>query len=742
MCRGPAHWAVRARFPGFGTIHSRESGVMNTSTPQTARWLPRWPVSRPCAGACLSFAASVAFVVTLSLVTRWFSVSCAPDIPCVTLSSLQRGTPLPEAIHLYDRYGNPMADVAGPLRRALPSGQIPDRLANAWVAVEDRRFWDHGGVDVRGIFRAATHDLATGELEEGASTIAMQLVRTLWGGSLRDVGAWHRKIIEARTAPRLVDELGRRRVLELYLNSIYLGNGLYGVDAASRYYFGVPADSMDLAQTATLVGMTRAPELYEPRRHPERALRRRNVVLRVLADAGVATEREVREAEREQLGTVDEPDRKDRRTYATAAVMRAIRRVAPDLAGRPGLRVFTTLDPEMQEAGVKALRHQIEAIEEGRYGPAPRPDSSNVLQGAAIALDPATGAIRAWIGGRDFQTSEFDRVSQARRQVGSLVKPLLVSAALEEGYGILDPVSSDTISIQGKDGVWSPADHVGETVLPMREALVHSSNRAAVHLGLAVGVGPVRKIGRAMGIGGPIEDVPSTFLGSFGASLLEMTGAYAVFDRGGLQVDPYLVARIEDRDGGVLWERQGPDSAVRILSEATTFVVLDALREVVDRGTGYPVRAVGFDGLAAGKTGTTDDVRDAWFIGLTPGLVAGVWIGFDHPRTIVPGGSGGRLAGPVWARWLSSVHEEAGDDTLFWTPPPGVERVRYDPSSGAAFSTHCWVGGGPSYPEGWVHADQYPLERCPGGVMRWLDGLWRALVPPKVTSLRRDTIGR
>jgi len=185
--------------------------------------------------------------------------------------------------------------------------------------------------------------------------------------------------------------------------------------------------------------------------------------------------------------------------------------------------------------------------------------------------------------------------------------------------------------------------------------------------------------------------------------------------------------------------RQQPDSLVRVLSEATSFVVLDALQDVVDRGTGYPVRAAGYDGLAAGKTGTTDDVDDAWFIGLTPGLVAGVWIGFDQPRTIVPGGSGGRLAGPAWARWLSAVGAEAGDDTLVWSPPEGVERVRYDPSTGAAYSTRCWLGAGSSDPEAYVHINQYPVEYCPGGILRWLDGIWRVLVPPKVRSLRRDT---
>ncbi len=701
--------------------------------------IPRDPRGR--ALLCLTF--GVTFLTLLTLVTRWLSVSCVPDTPCVTLRSLEKGGRLPEAIHIYDRYGHPLANVDGPLRRSLPPSRISSRLSGAWVAVEDRRFWSHGGVDLRGIVRAAARDLESGRVVEGASTIPMQLVRTLWGASLKGVDAWHRKIIEIHEAPILIRRLGHRRVLDLYLNSIYLGNGLYGVDAAARYYFGVSADSLDLAQLATLVGMTRTPGRYDPRRYPNRARRRRNVVLDVLAQAGLVSAQAADAAKAEKVTTIPAPSRDDHRSYATAEVRRALRTAVPDLAGRPGLRVFTTIDPKIQRAGRRALRRQLEDIEAGYYGAIPHPDSTEPLEGAAVAIDPWTGAVRAWIGGRNFQRSQFDRVSEAKRQVGSLAKPFLVAAALEHGRGILDLVSSDTISVPVQNGVWSPRDHVKDTIMPMREALIHSSNRAAVHLGLSVGVGPMRSISREMGIDTPIRDVPSSFLGSFDASLLDMTTAFAAFDDGGLRVETHVLDSIAAPDGTILWRYQPPIQRMRVISAATSFVVLDALRGVVDRGTARPVRATGYDGPAAGKTGTTDAVRDAWFIGLTPDMAAGVWIGFDRPRTIVPHGSGGVLAGPVWGRWMERVREQIGEDSLSWAPPPGVLSVRYDPTTGDVYDQDCRFGPASHYEDAYVRADdELDMGSCPGGLYRWLDALWGTLHARKVRPLPDTIRGR
>ncbi len=675
----------------------------------------RWLLAIPAAAAL--WAANLAF-----------SVSCVPRTPCVSLASLIDGASLPEAIHVLDRHGRPLADVEGPLRQALPDDSIPPLVANAFVAVEDRRFWSHGGVDGKGILRALAHNVAVGSIKEGASTIPMQLVRTLWGESLRDVGPWRRKVIEARTAPFLVKKLGHRKVLALYLNAIYMGHGLYGVEAAARYYFGVGAEALDLSQVATLVGITRSPETLDPVRHPDRARARRDVVLEVLATTGVVTREDAERAKILDLSTVEPQRGLFARSHLTAAVVRELRAVAPELTGRPGVRVETTIDPAVQSAAEGSLTETLDRIERGTYGRYRADD--DVLEGAAVALDPRTGAVRAWVGGRDFGRSEFDRVSQARRQVGSLVKPLLVAAALEDGMDILDLVSASSVPLDVPGPVdWVPADHVDDPILPMREALIRSSNRAAVSLGRAVGVGRLRSVGRDAGISSPIPDVPSAFIGSFEASLLEMVRAYAVFGNGGARIEPHLVQRVLDADGIELWRRAPSASPPGVMTEITSFVVLDALRAVVDRGTGVSVRTVGYAGEAAGKTGTTNGGRDAWFVGLVPDLVAGVWIGFDRPRGIVAGANGGTLAGGTWGRWMARVDRALGSPRGAWVAPPGLIPIRYDPVTGDAAAVTCDPGPGQWFVEAWAPAARYSDRGCSSVLERLLRRFWHSLVP-------------
>lgn len=661
-------------------------------------------------------------------VSRAFGVSCGDEAACVTLAELRDGAPLPEALRIYDREGDLMAEVAGPSRRALDPDEIPELLAETFIAVEDRRFWDHEGVDLRGVLRAAVTNLRQGEIEEGASTIPMQLVRTLWSESLREVGPWRRKVIEARTAPRLIEELGHGQVLTLYLNAIYMGNGIYGVGRAAEYYFGVSAADLSVGQVATIVGMTRSPEYYEPRRNPDRARGVRDVVLGRMVDAGLIDEVDAETARGDDLGVVpldslQLPSRS--RSHFTAAVTRELRRVAPELASRPGLALHTTIDARVQAEAEKALVAQLVEIETGRYGTPLSADSATVLEGAAVALDSRSGAIRAWVGGRDFARSEFDRVAQSRRQVGSLVKPFLVALALERGYGIVDMVSADTIPIATDEGGWLPADHVLDTELPLREALVRSSNRAAAHLGVSLGLDELSTVGRRVGLGDAVPALPSSSIGAFDASLLEMTAAYLPFGNGGMGPRPHLLTRIENGRDSTLWEREGI-AAERILDDATAFVVLDAMRAVVDRGTGRSVRAWGYRGAAAGKTGTTNDGRDAWFVGLTPELVAGVWVGYDTPQPIVDDRGGGALAAPVWATWMRSL-QGTMPQRRAWIPPSGVERVRYDPFTGEVVGPHCRVDIGGAYYEAWVLSGRYDRSQCPrGGIGGFFDRIWRS----------------
>lgn len=675
--------------------------------------------------------------VTLLGAHRVFSISCGSDPDCLTLAELSDGVPLPEPTAIYDGRGHLIGEIPGPRRRNLDSEQIPDLVADAFVAVEDRRFWEHSGVDTRGVIRAAFRNAVDGEISEGASTIPMQLVRTVWAEQLRNVGPWRRKVIEARTAPRLVDELGHERVLTLYLNAIYLGSGVYGVERAARHYFGAGVGDLDLGQIATLVGITRAPEHYEPRRQPDRAREVRDVVLSLLAEQEVVSLEAAEAAKAQDLDLVPLDSSPDvgERTHLTATVMRELRRVAPELAGRTGLQIYTTIDSIVQNEGESALLGQLDAIENGRYGRPAAGDPAEALEGAAVAIDPNSGAVLAWIGGRDFARSEFDRVEQARRQVGSLVKPFLVATAVDGGAGILDVVTADTVPIPVDGGTWLPADHVQETELPLREALVRSSNRAAAHLGVRLGPRTVPVLGERLGFSSAIPAVPSSSIGAFDASLLEMTAAYALFANRGHRVRPYLLERVEAADGRTLWSRERvSDSRVSesrpepIVSEETAFVVLDAMRAVVDRGTAFPVRTQGYLGPAAGKTGTTNDGKDAWFVGLTPEMVAGVWIGFDLPREIVAGGGGGSLAGPVWANWMEEVHRSPRPRSGAWVPPPGVQRVWYDPVDGQVFGLLCRDRLDPRHHrEAWVRSGRYELSDCPDGSGGLFRRLWRAV---------------
>jgi penicillin-binding protein 1A len=683
--------------------------------------------------------AGIAFgLLAYVAMSQSFSVSCTEGSSCVTLAELRQGAALPEALHLYDRDGELLAEVGGPIRQALTRDQIPDLLADAFVAVEDRRFWEHGGVDGRGVVRAALRNFREGGRAEGASTIPMQLVRTLWAESLRGTHPWRRKVIEARLAPRLIEDLGHERVLTLYLNAIYLGNGVYGVERASRYYFGVGVGSLSLGQMATLVGITRAPESYEPFRHPERALDVRNGVLSTLMTAGIVTPEQAQEAASMGLDltrrTPSGPLTPDR-THLTAAITRELRRISSRLAAQPGLSIHTAIDSRLQAEGEAAIEAQLRSIEGGRYGPFPANDPTAPLEGSAVALDGGTGAVLAWVGGRDFVRSEFDRVEQARRQVGSLIKPFLVAAAVERGYGVIDLVSSDTVPIVTAEGGWLPADHVTETAMPLREALIRSSNRAAAHLGASLGTDAVAQVAHRAGLG-DVPALPSSSLGAFEASLLQMTAAYASFGNGGRRVVPYIIERVEAPSGEVLWSRTAPTDDGTVIEARAAFVVLDALQAVVDRGTGSAVRAAGYRGAAAGKTGTTNDGRDAWFVGLAPGIAAGVWIGFDQPREIVAGRGGAALAAPVWGAWLRKGLPALESGGGGWIPPMGVERVRYDPGTGEVLEMGCSRPLRADFPQAWVVSGSYVPRRCRGGLGGWLDRFWDDLTPWSSEPLR------
>lgn len=657
---------------------------------------------------------------------------------CPPVEALRDYRP-PEASHIYAADGSLIASLSPQRRTVVDLDEVSPLLRDGAVAVEDRRFWSHGGVDLRGVARALWRDLTSLSLREGFSTIPMQLVRNVFPEQLPRAKKLGRKVCEVRMAGQIEREFEKEQILALYLNQIYLGSGLYGVEAAAQGYFGKSAAEVDAAEAALLVGLLQSPEGYNPRRHPLRAVQRRNVVLDVMAREGVITAEVAERSKAQPLRLAPPPEAAGTAPYVIASVRRELReRFGPD-ADIQGLHVHTGIDPELQRAAHETLLEQIERIEAGQYGryPHPRPDDGAqmeegedppFLQGMVVALDPETGEIRALVGGRDFALSQFDRALQARRQPGSAFKPLVYAAAIERRLPLTTRVETSPVVVaDAGQPVWRPGDHLPASIesLTLREALAVSSNNAAVRVGQWVGPHGVAELARRMGLSTPIPPYPSVFLGAAEVVPAELVAAYAAFGNGGYAVEPRLITRVEDREGNILW--QAPSGRRRAIDEGTAFLTLSMLRDVVDSGTGVGVRSAGFHLPAAGKTGTTNESRDTWFIGLTPDLVAGVWIGFDQPTRILPNASGGSLAAPVWGRLMTRAYADRPAPAP-WRAPPTVVSATIDRNSGALATGNC--------PEEDLTTEYFlpgtaPDQRCSlhpeSGLERVLDRVWRGL---------------
>ena len=619
--------------------------------------------------------------------------------PCLQLADLRAGNPYDDAVELYDMRDSSLALVGGRSRRFVSLREMPPLVRDAWIAVEDRRFREHDGVDGLGILRATATNLTAGGVESGASTIAMQLVRVLWEDHVWEMNRWRRKLLEARTAPRLVEELGRERVLELYLNGIYLGDGVYGVSAASRHYFGRTLSELTPQQVALLVAITRTPGRYEPREHPERARERRNTVLRQLQSEGLIDSKTFERARSAPLGVSERSQLHSGRTWVSAAVRRELRRVAPEIAGRSGLRVFTTVDRQMQAKAEKSVSDHLQSLTGGELGKVMTPDAQP--QGALVALDARRGAIRAIVGGHDFDETELDRALQTRRQVGSLAKPLLLASFLDRGGRASSLVSTASVEVDSREGDWRPRDHVGSHSLMPWEVISRSSNRGAVRIGLRVGVDTFAEDLLRWGMEGPIPRWPSIFLGSFEASVLEMTTAYATFENGGARIHPHLIRRVEDHTGVVLYlDERSRIEPSRQVTESAAYIVHQALREAATSGTGWQAAARSGRKDITGKTGTSDEGYDAWFVGSTSGLSVGIWIGHDHPSPVTEGGGGGTLAAPLWGRFVGSL--DLGGVPPSTDPPRTVRRVAIDRRTGVEVPLECAGDATTRFADAWV----------------------------------------
>jgi 1A family penicillin-binding protein len=577
----------------------------------------------------------------------------------------------------------------------VPLSRMSPNIQHAIVAIEDQRFYEHHGFDLLRIVSAAFANLRSGRAAQGGSTITQQLARQSFLTLDKTI---RRKIQELILAGRIERMFSKPQILEMYLNKVYFGDGLYGIEAASLGYFGKHATDLSVAEAALLAGLVKSPSTYAPTVSPERSIARRNVVLDAMLETGAIDRPTYRTARatRLQLHDTLRAEEPYGQYFKEAVRQELVDRFGWQRVYQGGLRVYSTIDLQTQKAADEVVRLALASLDERRAKLAaarrskrakagPEDATENPLQAALIALDPVTGHVTAMVGGRDFAESRFNRAIQAHRQPGSAFKPFVYAAALENGFTpatIIDHLNDPVPTLQG---AWTPEDeHLDADSLSLRTALRTSSNRAAVRLLQEVGLPSAVRCARDMGIG-DVPSVPSLALGSGDVTLESMTAAYAAFADHGLVPTPVLIRRVEDREGHVLFEEH--DKRTRAISDSTAFLMTSMLADVVNAGTAYRARQLGFMLPAAGKTGTTNDFHDAWFVGFTPSIAAGVWVGFDQPQTILPNGFAADVAVPIWARFMKVATR--GDKPVWFEPPADVVTARVCRLSGMLPTEGC-----------------------------------------------------
>ncbi len=577
---------------------------------------------------------------------------------------------IPESSLVIDRNGQIYTRLSGENRRTVPLDKVSPWFIRAVIAREDSRFLEHFGVDPIGVARAAVTNLLAGGVRQGGSTLTQQLARNSFplGGQ-----NMHRKVLEAALAVRMEAVLSKDEILTHYMNRIYFGAGLFGIETAAQAYFGKPAADLTLSESALLAGLIRSPNRLSPFRDPDGALEQRNIVLRQMEDHGFISPRERVEAQAEPLMLAAEKPAPPQEDWAMELLWRELERVLPqDVLDGAGLKIYTTLDGNMQRAAVAAVEEQLAEVEaRAGYPHEKKADTTFVdpqsrggtpyLQASAMAVDNHSGGIRVLVGGRDYTTSKFNRAYFAERQIGSSVKPFVYASAFAAGLDPNAPISDDRLrpgELPKAYGNYNPSnsDDTYRGVLPAKDGLILSRNTMSVRIGAIAGIERVRENILAAEIGTDVPKYPSIFLGSFSGTLRALTTAYAALANDGVSPTPHLLERVEDPQGRMLYRYRG--SIRRILPSNVARLTAAVLREAMTRGTGQVAAAFGYRGEAAGKTGTTNDYKDAWFIGWDAETTCGVWVGFDQPKRIVDRGYGATLALPIWVKIMNAAEAE------------------------------------------------------------------------------------
>jgi penicillin-binding protein 1A len=531
-------------------------------------------------------------------------------------------------------------------RRVVSMETMPDLVPRAFVAAEDSRFYEHPGVDVWSIFRALFHNMRAGTKAQGGSTITQQVTRSLL---LTRKKVYSRKIKEAILAYRIDTVLSKDEILYIYLNQIYLGEGAYGVEAAARTYFNKSVKNLSLGQAALLAGLPQAPSRYSPLKDIDIAKKRQAYVLNRMAEEGYISAEAARKAFKDPLFlNTDRDESFDSGYYVQLVSNYVSAKYGQETLATGGLVIHTCLDPVLQQSAMTSVRKGVAALTSAqKKGKNP--------QAAMVVMETGTGKVRAVVGGVDFLASQFDRAIQARRQPGSAFKPIVYAAALEKGFTPDSVFMDEPISMTGasRGRTWEPKNfdnrYLGLTTL--KAGLIQSRNIVAIKLLQEVGINRVVRMAKDLGISSKLKPDLTMALGSSGISLLEMTGAYSAFANHGSYTPPVFIEKIIDRHGNILEENSA--AKMRVMSEKNSNHMDHMLQEVIRQGTGR--QAQGLKTTAAGKTGTTDNNMDAWFIGYTRDFLAGVWVGHDKKTSMGKDGSGGQIAAPIWLDFMKRV---------------------------------------------------------------------------------------
>ncbi len=592
---------------------------------------------------CLYFL-SITFLLTVFIgIALFFFI--ALNIPDV--GSLTEYNP-PATTVILDRHGKQVDRVFTENRYVIPYDKMPEKLPLAFIAAEDARFFQHAGVDAWSILRALLHNISKGSRGQGGSTITQQVARSLL---LTPEKTYTRKIKEAILAYKIDKTLTKKEILHIYLNQIYFGEGAHGVDAASRVYFDKRAEQLNLAEIAILAGLPQAPSRYSPFKHFDLTKKRQAYVLNRMAEEGYITPTMARKAFDQSLlwGAPLERDNDSR--YFIQYVKNYIRnKYGPESLLSGGLTVETTLDQELQTYAAAAVSRGVAKWAVRQSG-----KTVELPQAALVAMESQTGKVLAVVGGTDFDRSQFNRATQAKRQPGSSFKPIVYAAALQTTFTPASIIIDEPVELPGSTGSasWQPQNFSEQFYGPttITTALIHSRNIVTIKLLQEMGIDPARRLARSMGIASPMIKNLSLALGSSEVTLLELTGAYTTFANQGKRSLPVFITRITDRNGRIM--EQWRNENEQVLDEETAFQITHILKSAVKEGTGR--NAGGLPQESAGKTGTTDKYRDAWFVGYTPEIVCGVWLGFDRRESLGSDETGGKSCAPVWLDFMQHV---------------------------------------------------------------------------------------